>query len=450
MADISDVYVKDLTAETLDSLNGSEGVVGFDTVEGKQIPVNVLSRYAVEKQAITVNGSNKTVQVGLNDLYGITDDLAASIAAAREDISWLEIANDMRTGKTGKYNIGDTITEPWTDTALNRSYDNPWRVNHFESVETEGGITLPGMWLQNVYAHSFGVQFSHQRAFLKCPSGLAAGTYYVTLGASWGTKDAVADTSWNFTLTKAVPAGGRLAGFYQMPDTLSSTWQVHVFAADGITELEVANISSGASGTNLGTLALSTRNGNLNSMQETGYGWNNWAHSAIRQYLNSDAAAGEWWEPQDEWDIRPDQLATKPGFLTGLPEGMKAALVPVKTVTYANTVQDGGNAEITYDRVSLISLQQAYIVPQIQGEGEAHDYWKQALGTETPFATGSNHVSDALKHYAVENHASAQAVRLRSAGRGSAYYAWSMGSGGCVNYGNASNAYRFAPLVFIG
>lgn len=98
------------------------------------------------------------------------------------------------------------------------------------------------------------MQFSN-RAFLRCPNGLAAGTYNVTIGANWG-NNAVKDTTWKFTLAQAVPEGGSVAGFTQMPDVAPSNWKATSYAADGITKIETVAISSGTTedGTNLGTM----------------------------------------------------------------------------------------------------------------------------------------------------------------------------------------------------
>lgn len=213
-------------------------------------------------------------------------------------------------------------------------------------------------------------------------------------------------------------------------------------------QIETVPVVSGQNGTDLGTLQHNTRNGNLNSMQETGYGCNRWKTSAIRQYLNSDQPKGKWWTPQDEWDIAPDQLATKDGFLCGLPDDMKQAIKTVKVTTYTNTVQDGGTADITYDKVFLPSLEQMYINPQISGEGNLHEYWKRRSGSSTKLQQWGTYPR--LIHYAVENHTSPQPVRLRSATRGYAFYTWGVVSSGYVydgGYGGAFYANRFSPLV---
>lgn len=303
------------------------------------------------------------------------------------------------------------------------------------------------MYLQAHYAHPFGVQFSQNRAFLRCPNGLQAGTYNITLGAAWGSKDAQKDTTWQFTLTQEVPVGGCLNGFYQMPDVAANTWKVTSYAADRITKIETVSVLSGSEGTALGTMQMNTRNGDLNSMQETGYGWNRWKTSALRQYLNSDQPKGKWWTPQDDWDVAPDQLATKDRFLRGLPENMLRAIKTVKVVTYTNTVQDGGEADVTYDKVFLPSLEQMYYNPQIAGEGNAHEYWKRRSGSKTKLP--QYQALPRMITYAVENHTSPQHVRLRSADRGFASYTWYVNSSGNAYGDNATGAFRFAPLVVI-
>ena len=361
--------------------------------------------------------------------------------------SWDSVSGLVRNGYADQvFGYGDQFSEKWTDTADGKEYEYPWRVNHFENVELENGEIVPGMCLQAHYAHPFGVQFSNARAFLKCPDGLAAGTYNVMLGSNWG-NNVKANTYWSFTLTIDVPAGGRLAGFIRMPDVDPTTWKVISYAADAITKLETVSVVSGQNGTSLGTMNYATRNGNLNSMQETGYGWNRWKTSAIRQYLNSDQPKGKWWTPQDEWDIVPDQLATKDGFLCGVPDDMKQAMKTVKVITYANTVQDGGEADVTYDKVFLPSLEQMYISPQISGEGNAHEYWKRRSGSSTMLKQYETY--QRLIHYAVENHTSPQYVRLRSAGRGNAYITWYVYSSGYVTNYHAFYASRFSPLVVI-
>lgn len=373
--------------------------------------------------------------------------MAFTQSANLENIStWGQLSGLSRNGYAQKiFDYGDQILEKWTDTAANKEYDFPWQITHFEDVELEDGEIIQGTFLEAHYTTPFGVQFSN-RAFLRCPDGLAAGTYNVTLGAKWGEKDAQKDTTWQFTLTKAVPAGGSVAGFTQMPDVVASNWKATSYAADGITTIETVPITSGSGGTSLGTMQYATRNGNLNSMQEAGYGWNRWKYSAARQWLNSTQPKGKWWAKQDDWDIAPAQLAQKDGFLCGMPAEMLAVLKTVKVTTLANTVNDGGVTDITYDKVFLASMSQMN-VNMSKEEGAVHEYWQRRTKSKTPIEPWKQYPF--MIRYSAANHTSPQFVFSRSANRGYASYVMYVYADGGVypTVGWASSTY--APLVFI-
>ncbi len=412
-------------------------------------------------------------------------------------MTWENIQNMIAKGYHKKvFKIGDKLTNTWLDpNASMKEYENPLRINHFQDgLELENGQLINGMWLQTQYAQLKGVQFSHQRALLRCPDGLVPGTYYFTFESNWGNNVKAGDivcftttqqgvqfshqrallrcpdglvpgtyyftfeSNWGnnvkagdivcFTTTQQIPVGGRVSGCHGAPDQTKDKWKIYTHSADGKNIIETITPTFVASGVDLGIQKLNSRNGNLNSTQEMAYGWNRWKTSAIRQYLNSDKLKGEWWVAQDEWDIAPDQLSQIDGYLKGIDPELLAVIQPVKVTTYANTVNDGGAADVTYDKVILPSLEQMYIAPQISGEGEAHQYYKELNGTDAPYKQYGTFPE--LTTYAIENYSSAQGVRLRSAHRGYAYNAWYVYASGVVNANYASGAYRFSPLVFIG
>lgn len=374
-------------------------------------------------------------------------NIIAQNGISYQSMDWQKVRTLIANGVgESAFAIGTQLIEKWTDTADSKEYDMPWQVNHFEDITLEGGEVVPGMWLQSHYTLPFGIQFSHQRAFLACPDGLSAGTYNFDFAKAWG-NNVKPGINYQFTLTKPVEKGGRLAGCYGAPDTAPSSWKVYSYGKDGITLNETVNVTVGSGGTNLGTIPYDSRSGNLNSTQEMAYGWNRWKTSALRQWLNSSKPKGQWWTPQDQWDICPDQLASKDGFLCGMPEEMLNCLKKVKVVTYANTVNDEGAEDITYDYVTLPSLSQMFIKPQTSGEGDVHTYWKRRSGRTTPCEWYTNYPN--MVEYSIANKTSPQNVRLRSANQGFACYAWYVYAYGHVSNGNASYAYTFAPLVCI-
>jgi hypothetical protein len=169
--------------------------------------------------------------------------------------------------------------------------------------------------------------------------------------------------------------------------------------------------------------------------------------SALRQYLNSDAAADTWWEASDALDIRPDYLASKPGFLAGYDSSVKQYFKPVRVVTVAQNA-DGNVEDVTYDRVFLSSLEQMYCVPQFPGkEGEYWEYYKRLLGRTSPAPTSQTYAR--LIKYALNAPTSAQACFRRSAYRTNAGNVWNVYPSGSVSTSTAAHACRCAPSVFL-
>ena len=323
-------------------------------------------------------------------------------------------------------------------------YDCPWDVVKTDDIaEGETGTTAPAMVLQMHYASLDAIQFSASQAFFVVPeAGLVAGTYNVKMGLDWGT-NVKTGTSYQFTLTKNAPAGARLTGFYNAPDVAPANWKVYVYKDQQKSELlETCNVSAGSTGTNLGTF-LAKPKGNLNGLHPVGYGDNRWHKSAYRQYLNSDAAAGGWWTPQDEWDMKPDLADTVPGFLAGFSDDFKAALTRVKVVTYGNTVTDDGSAVVTYDKIFLPSLEEIYCSPQVSGEGTYWPYWKERTGAKTPQAVWQTYPLRITRDLAQRT--VGRRVRLRSAYRGTGNIAFYVNFSGNVGSWNAVDAYRCAP-----
>ena len=374
-------------------------------------------------------------------------NIIAQNGISHQSMDWQKVRTLIANGVgESAFAIGTQLIEKWTDTADSKEYDMPWQVNHFEDMTLEDGEVVPGMWLQTHYTLPFGIQFSHQRAFLACPDGLSAGTYNFDFAKAWG-NNVKQGINYQFTLTKPVEKGGRLAGCYGAPDQVPSNWKVYSYGKDGITLNETVNVTVGSGGTNLGTIPYDSRSGNLNSVQELAYGWNRWKTSALRQWLNSSKPKGQWWTPQDQWDICPDQLASKDGFLCGMPEEMLNCLKKVKVVTYANAVNDEGAEDITYDYVTLPSLSQMFIKPQTSGEGDVHTYWKRRSGRTTPCEWFTDYPN--MVEHSVANKASPLSVRLRSAYRGNAFRTWGVNTSGSVYGYYASDAATFAPLVCI-
>ena len=325
-----------------------------------------------------------------------------------------------------------------------KAYDCPWDVVKSDDIaEGETGTTAPAMVLQMHYASLEGVQFSAYQAFYVVQeSGLAAGTYNVKMGLDFG-HNIKNGTTYQFTLTKNAPSGARLTGFYNAPNTVPTNWKVYVYKDQKKSELlETCNVSAGSAGINLGTF-LAKPNGKLNGLGSVCYGDNRWYKSAYRQYLNSDAAAGGWWTPQDDWDMKPDQADTVPGFLAGFSDDFKSALTRTKVVTYSNNVTDDGSTVVTYDKIFLPALEELYLRPDASGEGTYWPYWKERTGAKTPQAKFQTYPLRITRDFAQRT--VAKNVFLRSARRENSYHAFCVYSSGTVDIWYAAFAHCCAP-----
>lgn len=357
------------------------------------------------------------------------------------------------------FDIGDQIIETWNNGT--NDYEMPMDVVAFGDVVNKDGKTVPGMFLQSHWALP-GLQFDASEAIYVTDAALPAGTYNFTIGTTWGS-NCVEGKVYQFTTTEEIPAGGQIMvgrnnEFYTWgaPDQAPANWRVHTYASNAATTPLESNLTltEGSGGTALGSAASNVKysESGINNLQRAGCGYNRWSQSAMRQWLNSDAAAGAWWSPKNPFDRAPQQLASMRGFMAGLSEDFLSIVDPVKVTTALNTISDSdiGTTEDTFDRFFLASLEQEYIVPQLSGvEGSYWPYWKDRLELSSPQAQGSGGANANHIRYLISNHNSALTVRLRSANRGYACYVWAVYATGGASGTNAAYAFTPAPACVI-
>ena len=342
---------------------------------------------------------------------------------------------------------GDGIHPAWVDGETN--YNPEMNLCHVSTEELEDGETIRGAFFEWDKTLPFGAQFDAPEAICYFDGTEAAGTYHIPITVSYGT-GWVAGEAIQFTLSEAPAEGDQLvlstATNNANNPTNGMTWNVY---GKGSTESKQnGTTSNGTGGTALDAAnSQVTPNGKTNAIQRVVYGYNRWSQSGLRQFLNSDAAAGSWWTAQNPWDRPHGLLATKPGFLAGYDDDVKQYFKPIKVVTVACN-GDSNAEDVTYDKVFLSSLEQMYCVPQFSGkEGEYWEYYKRLLGRTTPAPTSATYPR--LIKYALNAATSAQTCFRRSANRNYAHNVWHVTTSGAVTTNAASNAYRCAPSVFI-
>ncbi|MBQ6403847.1 MAG: hypothetical protein IJI27_08075 [Oscillospiraceae bacterium] len=382
------------------------------------------------------------------DLAGLTTAVADLSEAIFAGDSWTTIKALVDHGKAKDVlPIGTQIIEKW-EKVSGTEYQAPWDVVH----HNQNG----DMELNWHYATPDGVPFDAPEAIYYAPSGgLAAGTYHILIGTAYGTGWDTAKAI-QFTLTADMDEDDQLVincGTDNKNDpTNGRAW--NVYAKGSTTSKQNGTTSNGTGGTSLGTIGAVNAhrtNGNLNAISRVVYGSGRWKESAIRQWLNSTAAAGAWWTAQNGWDRPPSEAGTLRGFLAGYSADFLNILEEVDVVTALNT-QEGfpTDTETTQDKIYLPCLENWYINPEKAGEGSEWDYYKalaQEAGLSGKFQRSSTYAI--LKKYNIADTSSAVHVRLRSCIRGTAGTTWIVYSSGDVSSNVACTANRGCPACKI-
>ena len=260
----------------------------------------------------------------------------AKAVGSQVDIStWEGIQKAVRSG------IAKDILPVGTQLAVNHSVYGTRLFDvvahdYLKSVHDENAHTM------TIQQHDLltGIQFDESEAFYYAETQLAAGTYNVILATAYG---GWAAGTYQFTLTQAVPAGGQLC-INGYESTAITSLKVQSFANRTTnTDTESVAITAGSGGTNLGTFG----EGAINHIQRVSYGSNNYKESAMRQFLNSSAAAGSVWIPQTKFDRPPSWLTSLAGYKNGLDQDFLAVVGKVVLPCSANSIYEAPDSSIT-------------------------------------------------------------------------------------------------------
>lgn len=233
---------------------------------------------------------------------------------------------------------------------------------------------------KHVYSNSAGtykgVVFDATEALYYAENGLEAGTYHFTLLSGYNTATGGGKTLM-FTLKKPIPAGGQIVlpwnGTTNVTDTKIRTYP-NIGAKEAI-ERDIP-VTEGADGTMLGTADGNTEN--MNHTHRVCLGSNNYAQSAVRQWLNSNAAAGAVWKPTNKFDGAPSWDTKYNGFMHGLPadflEVVQPAIIPCRTNSIYEVASLDGT-EFTTDQT--YNLEDKFFLlsrPEIYGTWNSASY----------------------------------------------------------------------------
>lgn len=286
------------------------------------------------------------------------------------------------------------------------------------------------------------LQFNNSQALFYVAEPMAAGTYHFTLREQpWYAADV--NKTFEFTLTQALAAGSQICVTNAHNAAITSGKIKTYSSGISTTAIETVDITEGNGGTDLGDVRNALVGQNTNSIQRALLGSNNWANSAMRQWLNSSAAAGSVWTPKTKFDRQPSWVSSIAGFLNGMDEDFVKAVGTVKKTTVLNTVTDGGGKVESDERFFLLSRSEVYGGNEVEGgEGAAYSYYADYSDLS---GAGTGADTNRIKY---RNNA-VQYWWLRSPYASHANYIRLVNTSGALSGSNATNSYDVAPAVCI-
>lgn len=369
-----------------------------------------------------------------NEKMDTQNALLAAIASNNGGIvvkSWKDIQAIVRLGLASKvFHIGDQLVCNKGDKQL------VWDIIGFDHDVPADAQFKHSMTIQLHDLLPTAMQFDGTEALFYCETELAAGTYHFALLAGYDTAYG-GGKSYQFTLTKAVPACGVIM-FPWSYNKQASTVLVSTYESrTATTAIESVAVTEGTGGTALDTL------GECNHTHRIRYGSNNWKQSAMRQFLNSNGAAGAFWKPQTNFDRPPTWNGSTAGFLSDLDEDFLEVVGEVTKRTVLNTVCDGGGYEDLTEKFFLISRSEAYAGNE-NGIEEGTPYEYYSLGSDLS-AAGTGDDSNRIKYRG----GSATYWWLRSPGFGYGRYVRMFNPSGYLYLDDASHSSGVAPACNI-
>lgn len=364
------------------------------------------------------------------DKMNVNLEKIAKAVGSQVDIStWAGIQKAVRAG------IAPDILPVGTQLKVNHSvygehlYDVVAH-NYLKSAYDENAPTMTLLCHDQIGAF----QFDSMEAFYYCESTLPIGTYNFTIASTYSSWAA---GTYQFTTTTNIPKGGQIC-INGYADTAITNRKVTTYnSQNDTTPLETLTITSGSSGTSLGTFGVE-----LNHAHRISYGSNNYKESAIRQFLNSSAVAGSVWTPQTKFDRPPSWKTTLAGFESGFDSDFLAVVGNVIVPCAANNTYESPDSTVTKNTKYTVT-DKFYLPSQMEIFGSTSDTVKDD-SVLLPYYEGATN-ADRIKY----RDGSAAYWWMRSANSWYAYYVRIVSSGGSLSNGYAVFSRGCSPACTI-
>lgn len=399
------------------------------------------------------NVNIKAVQTATGATVTVTDKEGVETSVHIDTLTavntWEDIKNAVRLGLGEKlFPVGYEFT---TEDSVTGAVIT-WVVrghNHHAAAndKLEYTMTLEAKYVYGAASGTYkSLVFDAYEALYYAAEEIPAGTYNFTWNYATGS---MVNGTYQFTLAKAVPAGGQIVLGTNSSSTAITGCKIATYATVADTDAIESGIivTAGSEGTSLGTIsATSADSENLNCAQRVMWGSNNYAQSAARQWLNSDAAAGAVWAPTNKFDRRPSWATSYSGFMLGLPADFLAAVQPAVIPCRTNSVYEVNSLDGTEYTVNKVyELQDKFFLlsrPEIYGTWDSTTYKDGEL---LEFYEGFTD-TERIKYDAA---GSARYCWLRSPGPGDATTERLVSTSGALSYSLAFHGYGVAPACII-
>lgn len=336
----------------------------------------------------------------VNDLKeNVTDlnDKLLQLTAATNIETWGDISNVVKLGLAPTlFPVGYEFTTYDSETGR----DIIWVVRGHDHHKASNSKIKHTMTLETKYVYSntlgtyFTMGFCPPEAFYYAETEMPAGTYHFT----WDYNNAsIVSGTFQFTLSKPVPAGGQIVINTASSSLPIAECKISTFSSISPTtpiESEI-DITEGNDGINLGvTSSEFSDNKNLNCVQRILWGSNNYAHSSVRQWLNSNSPKGEdVCHILNKFHRLPGWNTSRAGFMYGLPPDFLAvvhqAAIPCctnsvfETDSIDNTKFDVNQIYTLNDMFFILSKAEVYGQSDVtNNDGEQLEYYSGLSSTE--------------------------------------------------------------------
>lgn len=171
------------------------------------------------------------------------------------------------------------------------------------------------------------------------------------------------DVSKPYSVIQSMVRNGTFANFYSVGDQL----KVKYNGNDTLWDIVAIDVATPADTSKTHSVTLMShcllpdfmmfdnKEPNNSDYYRLKYGNNRYKDSNIRQWLNSDGAAGSWWTAQHDTDAAPSYATAKAGFMNGFDADFLDVIGETKIKVVKNTVTDGGGYEELTDTFYLPS-----------------------------------------------------------------------------------------------